>query len=328
LFGTNSRAQIRFTPTRQVLHGPSPMQVSIHDDQGIRSNYKLVVRHNGLDVTTSFLRQATVTQSEKDLSLNVPVIRLTPREDHRIEIVYSSDRLAERSAYAKYDAPVCRSNEIRHAVNLYPYRPSNRLIEMIDTLSTRSGFNPAMITALVAQESAFHTHTVSWAKAIGLTQITPAAENEVSTVLAGWLDYPKYPGINVLPTPWIKMLVLSGRIHSGNEWRLDSERSIRGGLAYTHFLATRWSTPENMSRIQNLFEDSDLEYTKLVLASYNSGYARVQGALTRLGPAWITAPELREARRYVNRIMSFCDHFSENSSNALNSEETPNENKT
>jgi soluble lytic murein transglycosylase-like protein len=55
----------------------------------------------------------------------------------------------------------------------------------------------------------------------------------------------------------------------------------------------------------------EAERTKLLLASYNSGYARVLTALRTYGKNWITSPELHEARRYVNRISSYCDYFSQ-----------------
>src|SRR5262249_52501374 len=126
--------------------------------------------------------------------------------------------------------------------------------------------------------------------------------------LAGW---PRYPGINELPSLWVKALVMSGKANDSNEWRLDSERSIRGGMAYMKLLIDRWSSQENMSHIQSLYEDPQIEQTKLVLASYNSGYTRVYTAFHRYGAQWITAPDLKEARRYVNRIFSLCDRFSE-----------------
>jgi soluble lytic murein transglycosylase-like protein len=159
---------------------------------------------------------------------------------------------------------------------------------------------------LIAQESSFNPRTVSWAKAMGLTQVTPIAEDEVSSQIPDYDSWPKYKGgTGRLPASVIKMMVLSGRINDKNDWKLDRELSIRGGLAYLSFLQKLWSTPAMMARFD------DIERTKLVLASYNSGRVRVLSAVHRYGKAWLRAPQLREARLYVNRIFSFCDSFSQ-----------------
>jgi hypothetical protein len=46
-------------------------------------------------------------------------------------------------------------------------------------------------------------------------------------------------------------------------------------------------------------------------------------AINRDGAAWLSAPELKEARRYVNRIFSFCDAFEHVSSDSREPEESP-----
>lgn len=299
-------SQIRFEPQHQVLHGPSPLRVLITDDSGIRENYRLIVRHNGLDVTPSFLRQAAIDVRAKEIDIKVPVLRLSANTDHLIEVVYGGNSV-ELGAYARLEPPVCHAfAQGRTLTKTSGYAPSNGLVGLINSVSERRGFNPAFTAALIAQESSFNPRTVSWAKAIGLTQVTPVAEDEI---VAHRTDWPRYPGINEMPTLFVKALVLSGRVNNTNEWRLDNSKSIHGGLAYAHTLGDRWTSPENMTQIATHFKDTDLALTQLILASYHSGYGRVSAALNRYGASWMSAPELKEARYYVNRILSLCDSF-------------------
>src|SRR6516162_9794653 len=49
MFHGKGDAQIRFSPAHQNLHTKSPISVEVRDTTGIRPNFKLVVRHNGID---------------------------------------------------------------------------------------------------------------------------------------------------------------------------------------------------------------------------------------------------------------------------------------
>lgn len=299
--------EIRFEPGRQVLHGPSPMRIVIDDHVGVKSNYKLVVRHNGIDVTPSFLRQANINVEPKRITIELPVVRLAPTRDHLIEVIYHSGALG-RSAYARYEPPVCDLRAADSIRSTEGFKASQQLLTQIRDISKSHRINPAFTAGLIAQESSFNPNTVSWAKAIGLTQVTPVAEHEIVSRYEKW---PRYPGINELPAVFVKALVASGHANESNEWRLNTGLSIRGGLTYADQLASRWATPENFSRIKQLFPDADAELTRLVLASYNSGFTRVSTALSRQGGTWLSAPELKEARNYVGRISSLCYHFKE-----------------
>ena len=299
-------SEIRFSPAHQNQHGASPLTVHIHDPNGIRNNYRLVVRHNGLDVTQSFLRQASVAISSNDIKIHVPLLRLPADNEHLIEFIYSGAN--DLNAYARYQAPICHAFDKKQIRTTDGFAPEKQLLSAIVRISALKGFNPAFTAGLIAQESGFNPRTVSWAKAIGLTQVTTVAENEVVDEYSEW---PRYPGINELPAFFVKALVFSGHVNRHNEWRVNEEMSIYGGLTFAQSLSDRWSAPDNMAKIKATFEDPDTAVTRLVLASYNSGYARVSNALARYGANWLAAPELKEARKYVNRISSYCDHFSE-----------------
>ncbi len=296
---------IDFNPTRQVLHGPKPLIVKIEDFNGIPENPKLQVRYDGLDVTTTFLSQARRTSQSKnrELYLRIPVVRLSPHADHRIEVKYYNSK--GRPSWAYYKAPVCRALDYKPVKHTDSFTPDGSLLEKIARLSHDAEINPALVTALIAQESSFNPRTVSWARAMGLTQMTPIAEDEISDRADDFEKWPHYKGSEHIPASVLKMMVMSGQINEHNDWRLDQELSIKGGLAYLKFLQARWSSPAMAARFD------EVERTKLILASYNSGSARVMTALSHYGKNWLKAPELHEAQLYVNRIFSFCDFFSQ-----------------
>jgi hypothetical protein len=296
---------IDFNPTRQVLHGPKPLVVRIEDLNGIPEDPKLQVRYDGLDVTTTFLSQAKKLSKsgERELFIRIPVVRLSPHTDHKIEVRYYN--ASGRPSWAFYKAPVCRAFDYKQVKHTDSFTPTDSLLSIIDRLSQEAEMNPALTTALIAQESSFNPRTVSWAKAMGLTQMTPIAEDEISDQFDDYQKWPHYKGVETIPASVLKMMVMSGRINARNDWRLDQELSVKGGLAYLKMLQDRWSSPAMKAR----FDEE--ERTRLILASYNSGSARVMSALGRYGKNWIKAPELHEARLYVNRIFSFCDFFSQ-----------------
>src|SRR4051812_34645990 len=49
---------IRFTPQRQVLHGPATFSVIVEDPNGVSEDFRLLVSYNGLDITREFLRHS------------------------------------------------------------------------------------------------------------------------------------------------------------------------------------------------------------------------------------------------------------------------------
>jgi hypothetical protein len=314
--------RISFDPPRQVLHGPRTIRVTIENtgegpaDQSSELLKGFKVRYHGHDVTRSFLMQAKVTRNviSKRIVLEIPSIRLAATTDHLIEMGYRAP--SGRSSVAKLPPPICRAFEAHDIHRTDDFRPDDQMLKLIESISRQTGFSPAFTAALIAQESAFNPRSVSYARALGLTQVTPIAEEEISGVHKDW---PRYPGLNEISAPMLKLLVMTGEVNSRNEWRLNPERSIRGGLTFAQMLADRWTDSEGLSKVRwasgaanaGGATDPELARTQLVLASYNSGYSRVLNAIQRNGSAWLTSSELREARKYVNRIFSYCDSFSQ-----------------
>lgn len=305
-----TEVRVRFDPPRQVLHTTRPMTVVIQDPEGVQKDFRLMVLYNDLDVTESFLHQAHMQYLERgrEVKIRIPTVRLSDNGDNRIEVLYQT--ATGELVSANYQPPVCSALEHKTVLRTDEFDPGEWLLSMIDRVSSENEINPALTAGLVAQESGFDTRRVSWARALGLTQVTPAADEELLKLKPRW---PRYPGVSTLPPGLLKLMVMSGNVNERNDYRLNAELSVRGGLAFARMLLDHWSTPENEARIAKIYSNTELGKTQLFLASYNSGYARVSAAFARYGSDWLSAPDLHEARRYVNRIFSYCDDFSQSS---------------
>ena len=100
-----------------------------------------------------------------------------------------------------------------------------------------------------------------------------------------------------------------GEIHDGKEWRLDPEKSLLGGMTYVEYLQRYWALPNNQALLDGLDGDRDHNLTQLILASYNSGAARVKRAVKTMNNDWQKHQSLREAVKYLKRVSSYCFHY-------------------
>lgn len=306
---TRSRARVRFSPEHQVLHGPANFSVVIEDPEGIPENYKLAINYNGMDVTQTFLSHAQVLSMDPlnhEIRLFTKDFRLLPSRENLVQVAYYRDGV-EKSATAQYQPPICSAFTANQMVFSVPeFDPPLSVLQLINQTAQKKNLNPFFVAALVAQESSFNPHALSSTKALGLTQVTSLGESEIMRRVEYW---PRYPGIDLIPYPLLKLSILSGRIHSGNEWRLDPALSIEGGVEYLSYLSEYWKKADKRSQVEKKLGPSETALSEVMLASYNSGATRVGEALRSDGPKWLQNQELGEARNYVRRIVSYCDHF-------------------
>ena len=119
-----SRARISFSPNHQVLHGRSPLRIEIDDPTGDLGDYQLAIHYNGLDVTRSFLLRAEVSANPAKHTIRIdnPLVRLSPEEEHLIEIFYVGSSGA--MGYASYEGPRCYAFRPSQVQNVGEFSPS------------------------------------------------------------------------------------------------------------------------------------------------------------------------------------------------------------
>ncbi|MCB0378251.1 MAG: transglycosylase SLT domain-containing protein [Bdellovibrionales bacterium] len=299
--------RIEFYPDRQVLHGKSEFSVDIIDYFPVKDKPQLTIFYNGIDVTKQFMGEAKRKSSPngKRVRFTFDDVRLKTLDPNKIEVRYKNFK--GKVAEAGYLPPQCSLFENRKIASIRDFDEADTYVELIEEVARDSNFNPSFLVGIVAQESAFDPKAVSWAKAIGLTQITPLAEKEIIQSFEKW---PRYPGINSLSYLTLRSKIGVGEIDQQKEWRLDPKKSIQGGAAYIDYLKAYWALPNNRKLVESLPGNKDYNLSEIILASYNSGAYRVKKSIIEREDQWKTHPKLREAIRYVRKVSSYCYHYS------------------
>jgi soluble lytic murein transglycosylase-like protein len=301
-------SSIRYTPDRQVLHDQTPFEIEIRSNEKIKDNYEISLLFNGYDVTKKFLNQCrkTFSADKQTLTLLMKNLRLRADRDNSVQIKFRSSP-GGPILTSTLRPPFCTLDPENTLSTTLQFKPGPSIIELIKLHSRSNNINPAVTAGLIAQESGFNPLAVSWSKAIGLTQITPLAAEEIEKFEPQW---PRHEEITELSPIALKTRVLAGEIAYYNEWTLNPELSIIGGIHYLKYLIRYWQSKDSQETIsQALRRNSDTDFTKIILASYNSGAMRVKRALRRKGKDWLTHKDLKEARKYVSKVFSYCYHF-------------------
>lgn len=309
-----SKATISFYPERQLLHKTSDFKVKITDPEGIPSEAEIKIFYQEYDVTETFKNRALhiVNIDKTELTLEYNHLRLLSDRPNHVRFVYRRQPGAI-AAVADYLAPYCSFDEMNQIHTLGSFTPPKYILKYIEHWSMHEKVNPTLIAGLVAQESSFDTRAVSWAKAIGLTQVTNIADLDLARGAVNTKDWPRSEAIRRYPATVVKGMISAGKITAKDDYRLDPEKSVRGGLLYIKHLETYWRKQKNYQVLQEVFGDPELAMTEVILASYNSGAARVKKALKTKGVNYLNAKNLTEAKKYVRNINSYCFHFGQKS---------------
>ena len=306
-----SRAEVEFFPKTQDFNRTRNLTIIVMDPEGIPKNASFKLFYNGEDVTDSWFSKSEISRNENDTTLSITFngLRLLAQKNHDITFTYKRNPYTQ--AYSKtYENPTCHMADLEalgedKLLKKIPQAVRNSL----EVIASDEGVNPAMIAGLIAQESAFNPMAVSSAKAIGLTQVTELAGKHV---LATYKDYPPYPDLNEYSVPMIKTLIITGEVNEQNEWRLNPESSIKGGIHYLKFVENYWIKKSNRLILLKHYKHEEEIIDDLILASYNSGPYRVKKALSKRGNTWLESEHLGEARKYVRKVKSYCYHFAAN----------------
>ena len=304
----DSKATASFYPNKQNLTELSQFSIIIDNKEIIERDFKLQLFYNQYDVTDSWLRNSKVTFNHEysKIKINFSALKLLPDKEHDILIKFQNDPYT-KAKYYRFEEPECSLSAYSPLHKLSPFQVSTELKDSIESISKKSSVNPRFIAGLIAQESAFNDKAVSHAKAIGLTQVTNLAQTHVLENNEQW---PTNKAVTEYSVPIIKTMILTGAINRDNEWRLNHDLSIQGGITFLKYLEDYWQRPEHRKLIRKYYGDNMEIMNDLILASYNSGAYRVKKALKKHGRSWIKdSNQLNEARKYINKVKSYCYHF-------------------
>lgn len=303
-----STATLEFFPKKQNLTELSGFSIVINNKSLIERDFMLKLFYNQYDVTDDWIKNSKISFNNQYTQLKIEFqgLKLLPTKDHDILVKFKNNRYT-KAQYFRYQEPHCSLSSYTKLRQVSPFRrvPKKRT-QAIEEISKKNDVNPHFIAGLIAQESAFNPKAVSSAKAIGLTQVTNIAQPHI-------LEQKKWPtnqAITEYSVPIIKTMILTGAINPQNEWRLNEKQSIEGGITFLKYLEAYWLAPENRRLIYKHYGNNMDVLNELILASYNSGAYRVKMALRKYGRSWKNdAENLGEARKYIKRINSYCEHF-------------------
>jgi hypothetical protein len=293
--------RLQVSPNRQVLHDHMDVTVAIEDRQGFSKSAKLQVEFNGkpIQVVNHFL-----IPPDNGRVAYVAYRGLYLRPDRKNEIKFSYKR-DSRSRPVEYQLqkPDCSFSADWPVQTLGAFDITEDLKKEIETQAKEQSVNPALLFGLIAQESGFNPNAISWAKAIGLTQVTPIGDKQIAKTYPDW---PRSPKVAELPSSLLKLLIQTGEIEE--DWRLQPKLSIKGGLTLLKEMNAYWYKKE----IPLMLSEGEKApaVNDLTLASYHSGALRVYEAIQEKGLSYLDHKDLNEAKKYVNRVKSYCYHFS------------------
>lgn len=303
----NQAPEIRVTPDRQVLHDRSQPRISIFDPEGIPTTAVLRAYFNGYDVSDKVFKNATYDLHPKarDLVVEFRHLRIPAGKEKTILFTYQRAPDADTKGF-HWKFPECPFDQHMAITDLGKFATPDQWVRWIEKTATENKLNPSLMAGLVAQESAFNPKAISWAKAIGLTQITPVADRELATVGSAWH---RSKAIDRYPAPIIKTLIVADKLTDRHDYRLHPQYSLEAGAQYLNYLRGFWELEEHKTLLADkLSADSSMQ-SKVILASYNSGASRVKRAIQERGTDFLHHSELTEARKYVSRTSSYCYHF-------------------
>ena len=297
-------------PDRQYYNSPYDLTIEIIDPNFDSSTFRYEVVYNNR-VLNRWLKSEEIKFPKiktDPIEITFKNLSILPGNMNKIDFLYYPSTTKVPVVYhlkIPECSPIFKNDLLTKKIKGIP----NEYKDEINSYSAQYKYNPSMIAGLIAQESSFNPRAISFAKALGLTQITPMAHKEVKRFKQKWKIYPKF---NDLSLRSIKRRLKNNKINSRNDWRLDPEKSIEGGIVYLEYLKSYWEMPDKQEILEKAFFDEP-PMVDIILASYNSGGSRVKYAIKKNKKNWLQHKKLKEAKKYVMNIKSYCYSFNQGS---------------
>jgi hypothetical protein len=193
----------------------------------------------------------------------------------------------------------------------------------------RLAVDPAYVAALILKESGGDTLAVSSSPALGLAQLTVAADSDMRLMTTEYHFQWMAPEVNRWPRdPRLRTKQLSARaadsllaqgsLTSRQEYLFDPEASARAAVFWIRLLENKWTTDfwpggygsAVRNRLNGGRQLTNHQMFDLVTISYNRGYIKVKSLVDRYGPDWTRhLAELpggeAEAADYLERVRAY-----------------------
>jgi hypothetical protein len=300
--------QFESEPVQKIYHTPFNLKIKIKSTKRISDKFRYDIIYNKQRVDQWWKNESiTISDDKTEAMVEFKDLSFIPGIKNDVEFHFYADQYSAPIIF-RFNEPHCPLEKQKGLGHLGSFNnQANHYLAVINQIGDDYVMNPSLLAALVAQESSFNPFAISWAKAIGLTQITPLANRDILQIKQEWQSH---PSIENSAYPILKYKIKRGSLNAKNDWRLDPEKSLEGGAIFLKELEKYWQQEQHQSLLKSTF--TQIPYEDIILASYNSGAYRVKKNIIKHREQWLWSNELNEARKYVMNIKSYCHHFNPN----------------
>lgn len=197
----------------------------------------------------------------------------------------------------------------------------------------RLGLDPNYVAALLTKESGGDTLAVSAVPALGIAQLTAAADTDLRVMVTApalaWIraEVSRWPRAAVIhdssvTRATVDSLLARGVLTARTEYLFDPRTSARAAVLWLHVLDLKWTTDPWPGGYGTFARDAlahggpldESRLVDLVTVSYNIGYRAVHDLVARYGAAWtehldVLGPSGTEAADYLERVRAYARVF-------------------
>lgn len=282
---------INFGPENLIYHKNFELTINVSDQEGIKELGQIAVTYNGREVQKG---EWTLSNDHKEAQLKIPDLKFPSHLKHNLSVQYTKD---SKVYTKKLHPPQCQMLSEERLKSLGQFAEDEHMIRMVELIAKKHGLSPSFIVALVAQQSGFDPEYVGSEQRLGLMQIK-TSDSFILSNQKNQRTWPSYPEIDQESRLGLYTKIMLGLINRNNEWRLDPEKALKGGLQYLKKLETFWS------------EHPAKERKDLVLASYYTGPYKVLKVYNSMGNNWKKSREMASVIPKIKEVQSHCFELS------------------